>query len=117
MKYDLIDQLEAHLLADPENEQHTRAYFHWIIEFLQRNGLTRRTLLGPGKSLPRKFSLRLRDLTPTGRKFIYNAYDKWLRALDRGTALEKCKILEKELKKLDMQKTSLKKKRNKKKLK
>ena len=69
--------------------------------FLQSNGLTNRKLLNTIEDVE-KTTLLVKDLTVEGLLFFRTSYQKYIKALDRGTDPAKaCKnILERDLKKL-----------------
>jgi hypothetical protein len=58
--------------------------FRTLVEFLQENGLTRRTVLPDGTEVNHDSELRAVDLTDEGLSFVRSYYEKWRDGLDRG---------------------------------
>ncbi len=74
--------------------------FWFLTDFLQRNGLTARSLAESLVEITDDFEIRSDDLTGEGLQFMRTGYQKWLRMLDRGGDPSDTRILDKELAKL-----------------
>lgn len=73
------------------------AVFDTLVRFLQDNGLVTRRLLADGEEISSSFVIRRSDLTDEGFRFYQKAEQKWLSAIDRGTAPSDVSILQKAL--------------------
>ena len=84
-------------------EERTYLIFKTIINFLQDNNLTTKTIFKPEDEINNETCFGTADLTEKGKKFTKTGYQKWLRALDRDNTklVDDTRILEKELKKLN----------------
>lgn len=88
--------------GNAETKEQIDTRFRIVFDFLERNGLLlpdapRPTSTGP---LSDELSLCSSHLTEIGLKVMKAAYDRWIRALDRGTSPEKSLILERALRKI-----------------
>ena len=95
----LIDDAAVHFAASKNlgYRDRVRRRFKIFVEFLQRHGLTTRTLLPDGVDPDATFKIMRSDLTDDGYAVVHMAYHKWLRALDRGTEIENMACFEKAL--------------------
>lgn len=71
-----------------------------LINFLQDNNLTTRTILEPDAHLNDDSSLLRSDLTDKGFLLYQKAEQKWLRGIDKGQSPTDMHVFEKELSKL-----------------
>jgi hypothetical protein len=71
-----------------------------VANFLQQNGLVRTPLLHSLDAVIDTFAIRKSDLTDEGFALMKKAYDKWVKALDRGSEPQDVSILEKMLLKM-----------------
>jgi len=74
----------------------------WVLhEFLRTNGLLRHTLATSRETVDNEdFAIRSDHLTDEGLAVMRAGYDRWCKALDRGTSPSKTTILEKALEKV-----------------
>lgn len=97
----LIDQVSWHWTAASEAPAKTLARFKAVVDFLQRNGLTKKTLLGERDEPTESFCIRASDLTDEGLSLMKATYDRWLKRVDQGgTAPDDVRLFEKRLAKL-----------------
>jgi hypothetical protein len=94
-----IDKVEWHT-STPGNleprELTVRRLFA-VASFLQSHGLTRRPLVGGIEEVTDAFAIESRDLTDRGLELMRQAYDKWVRKVDRGMDPEDLSLFEKTL--------------------
>ena len=97
-----IDKVEWHTSTpgNPEPRELTIRRIFAVASFLQSHGLTNRTLVGRLEDVTDDFAIESRDLTERGMALLRQAYDKWLRKVDRGMAPEDLSLLEKALRAL-----------------
>ena len=74
--------------------------FWAVVEFLQVNGLTVRQLASGIDEIDEGFSIGSDVLTDLGLQLMRQAYDPWLRALDKGMSPNKLRQFEREPAKL-----------------
>lgn len=98
----VIDAVEWHLGApgNPETLPQILDRFRVLAEFLDSNGLSAAPLLPEGRLPDRAFAVRSSDLTPEGLAVMRAGYDRWLKALDRGTSPSDSRILQRALAKV-----------------
>lgn len=72
--------------------------FWYLHEFLRTNGLLVRPLVTTRAEVDDdEFAIRSNDVTAEGLAVIREGYDRWCKALDRGTPPSKTTILERAL--------------------
>jgi hypothetical protein len=74
--------------------------FWVLVNFLQSNQLTKKTLSNSIADISDEFSLESDDLTQLGVDVMKKAYDKWLTKVDEGMSPTDVSILQKALDKL-----------------
>jgi hypothetical protein len=62
----------------------THARFRAVIDFLQDNGLTNRTILQKEDPIDDETQIHTDALTPEGLLILQKCYQKWLRKVDHG---------------------------------
>jgi len=88
-------------LAPHETRSRAVDSFWYLHEFLRTNGLLVRPLVATRAEVDDdEFAIRSNDLTTEGLAVIREGYDRWCKALDRGTPPSKTTILEKALAKV-----------------
>lgn len=97
-----VTNIKTFFLAEPSTEgrRATELWFIAFVNFLQDNKLTVRKLLKKGQVPDESFEIWESDLTAEGVVVVDKAFERWLGALDRGTALDDVSILEKALAKI-----------------
>jgi hypothetical protein len=81
--------------------------FWHLHEFLRTNGLLVRPLATTRDEVDNdEFAIRSNDVTAEGMAVIREGYDRWCKALDRGTPPSKVTILEKALAKVRAARTA-----------
>ena len=76
-------------------------YFKQIINYLQENGLTTKTILNKEENISEDTSILSTDLTEEGFELIKKKYDKWTEGImDKGKSPSDFTIFDKELKKM-----------------
>ncbi|MBI4664769.1 MAG: hypothetical protein HY735_38765 [Verrucomicrobia bacterium] len=97
-----IDDISLHLRASKHKEYQERVVlrFKTFVEFLQKEKLTMRELLPPQEEPPPDFKIMESDLTEEGLELVTKAYDKWLKAQDRGKSPTDVTILATGIKKI-----------------
>jgi len=76
-------------------------YFKQIINYLQKNGLTTRTILKKEENVTEDTCIISTDLTEEGLQLIKKKYDKWTKGImDKGRSPSDFTIFDKELKKI-----------------
>jgi hypothetical protein len=99
-----IDRVGWHtrVQGNPETKEHIDLRFRELFAFLERH-----SLLAPGAplppatgALPDEFEINTRHLTHEGLQVMREGYDRWVSALDHGTAASKVTILENALKRV-----------------
>lgn len=89
------------IIDNPETPEMVKKRFRVIVDFLQRNNLTVRMLLGPHEEPTDEFAIRCSDLTDEGVEVIKRGYDKWLKkVVNRSKDITDLTILEKALSEL-----------------
>lgn len=68
--------------TEPRDKTHAR--FRAVIDFLQDNGLTTRTILQKDDPVDDETFIHTDALTTEGRLVLEKCYQKWLRKVDRG---------------------------------
>lgn len=71
-----------------------------VVDFLQTNQLTKKTLASSIDEIDDNFSLDSDDLTDIGFELMKKAFDKWLTKVDNGMPSTDITILQKALEKL-----------------
>ena len=94
----------AHFAASKRRSyrKETILLFRTLVDFLQNNGLTSRTILGTDEDVTKDLEIWASDLTEEGFEFFKNAEPKWLAAIDRGKSPTDTSILKKQLAKMRM---------------
>ncbi|MBA4078141.1 MAG: hypothetical protein C0508_24150 [Cyanobacteria bacterium PR.023] len=97
-----IDQVSWHtkVVGNPESTEQILRRFWLVVDFLQRNGLTKKTLASSPERITDDFAINSNDLTPTGLDLMKKAYDRWLTKVDEGMSPDDLSILEKALAKM-----------------
>lgn len=97
-----IDKVGWHTQTpgNTESVDHIHRRFRAVAVFLQENGLTTRTLLGPHGAVTDEFEIHTSDLTPEGLALAKACYDTWLRRIDKGKSPEDVSLLRRTLEKL-----------------
>lgn len=97
-----VTNIRTFFLSDSTaaEKERTVAWFVAFVKFLQDNNLTKRTLLKPRQKPDESFEIWESDLTEEGVAVVDAAFERWLGALDRGTAPSDVTILEKSLAKI-----------------
>lgn len=96
-------------LAPHESRDDVIEMFWVFHEFLRANGLLVRTVASSRESVDSDdFSIRASDLTEEGLALVRAAYDRWCKALDRGTPPSNVQILAKALAKMRSETTAVK---------
>lgn len=94
----VIDQVGWHtrVQGNPESKAAVDRRFRLLFSFLSTNGLLASAISVPlePEPLEEAFCIRLSHLTKEGSEVMSLGYEKWLAAIDRGTAPEKSKALE-----------------------
>jgi hypothetical protein len=95
----IIDQVSWHLKAqgNPETRAHIIARFWAVVDFLQRNGLTKQELASSAGEIADDFAIRSDDLTDRGLDLMRKVYDKWLTKVDEGQDPKDVTMFEKKL--------------------
>lgn len=75
-------------------------HFWTIVDFLQKNNLTKKVLANSRIKIDDEFAINSDDLTDIGLEFMKKAYDKWLTKVDEGMPVSDISILQKALEKL-----------------
>ena len=70
--------------GNTEPREKTQARFRAVIDFLQDNKLTRRTILSHDDAIDDQTSIHTDDLTEAGLAVLVEYYQKWLKKVDRG---------------------------------
>jgi hypothetical protein len=80
-----IDKVAWHTETpgNPETREQIVARFFAIVSFLQQHGLTNRRLASSPAEISDEFSIEAGDLTETGLAVTREAYDKWVRKVDK----------------------------------
>lgn len=73
-----------------------------LVKFIQENGLTRHILCDTAPTLPDKFYVYLKDVTPEGLQLYRTGYIQWLKRFERNMHADPSdvRILEKSLQQL-----------------
>jgi hypothetical protein len=71
--------------------------FRTLIDFLQSNGLTTKTLLKEGVDVDEKFVINRSDLTEEGFEFYQRVEQRWFNAIDNGAKPTDTALLERAL--------------------
>ena len=79
---------------------HVASIFRRLIDFLQDNGLTTRTILARDEKITERLQIMRSDLTDEGFEFYSSVEQKWLRAIDSGTEPTDISILKSELRRI-----------------
>jgi hypothetical protein len=81
-----IDKVGWHTKTpgNTEPREKTRMRFRSIIDFLQDNGLTTRTILGKHELVDDETSIHTDALNERGRAIMEKCYHKWPKKVDRG---------------------------------
>ena len=82
-----ISKVRWHTLdvrGDIEPRENVLRRFRIIIDYLQENGLTTRTIASKEEPITDETGIMLSDLTEEGFLMIKKCHDKWLRGIDRG---------------------------------
>lgn len=97
-----IDQVSWHSNArgNPETREHINARFWAVVSFLQRSGLTTRTLASDPGQISDAFAIQSDDLTPVGLELMKKVYEKWLTKVDEGLDPNDVTLFERQLAKL-----------------
>lgn len=92
----IIDQVSWHtsVAGNPEDREQVVARFWSVVRFLQQNELTTRILADGPQSIGDVFCIQKSDLTERGFLVMKQAYDKWLKKVDRGMSPEDLSLLE-----------------------
>jgi hypothetical protein len=80
--------------TEPWEKTHRR--FRAVINFLQDNGLTTRTILGEYETIDDDTCIHTDHLNDSGRALIKKCYSRWLRKVDRGLDAGDISMLQKE---------------------
>ena len=81
--------------GNTESRAQIEQRFRYLFAFLAKNELlSDQAPEIPPSQLPDEFMLHSSHLTEFGLEIIRAGYDKWLKALDRGTTIEKATALE-----------------------
>jgi hypothetical protein len=98
----VIDDAKVHLAASKNRDYRTRVEqrFRVFVDFLQDNGLATRQILSREQPVTAELQIRRSDLTDVGFAVVKVAYDKWLRALDKGNKITDLTVFETALEKL-----------------
>lgn len=94
-----IDRVSWHTETpgNTETREQTVARFWAVVSFLQRHGLTKRTLASSPGQIVDTFSIDTSDLTDEGLEVMRKGYDKWVRRIDRGMTPSDTPLLAKAL--------------------
>ncbi len=87
-------------LGNPETAEEVVERFWVITDFLQRNGLTLRTLAQSKTEIDDDFAIMTGDLSEKGFQFMAVGYQRWLQRLDTGATFDNELFLQKQLKKM-----------------
>lgn len=103
MKTFTIDKISWHteVEGNPETKEKIYLRFYRIACFLQNHGLTNNKIINDYADLTNDFEINSKDLNELGMLFIKECYDKWLKALSKGVNIDKTKILENSLSKIN----------------
>ena len=98
-KHFIIDQVSWHTATagNPETREHIIQRFYAIAAFLQKHGLTVRTLVSEPKDIRDDFAISSSDLTERGLAMMRACYDKWLQKVDEGLDPNDLSLLERAL--------------------
>jgi hypothetical protein len=101
----VIDDVAVHYSASKSADYRQRVdeRFSTLIKFLQESGLTERQILSDDEKPSESLKIMKSDLTEIGFQVIKTAYDKWLRAIDRGKPISDTTPLTKALLKIRIQ--------------
>lgn len=83
-----VGWLENLAFTDDYMDQQCR-FFENYVRFLQQNGFTTRTILGPNDKANNESEIRVSDLTSEGFEFFKYGIIRWRRKLDRAKDREK----------------------------
>lgn len=97
-----IDRISWHTRQEgaPDPYSEVAAQFWALVDFLQRNELTTRTLAASADDLHEEFALESTDLTPMGLQLLRSAYEPWVRRVERTGDATNTAILERALARL-----------------
>src|SRR4051812_48461290 len=93
-----IDKVGWHTRTpgNTESVEKTYARFRAIIDFLQDNSLTTRTILRKDDPIDDETSIHIDSLTEKGRHIMEKCYQRWLRKVDRGLSPQDVSMFENE---------------------
>ncbi len=94
-----IDKVSWHTSVKGNTEAPEKIYgrFLAVAQFLNQHGLVRRPLLPEGAQITDDFAIKSDDLTEEGLQLMKKAYDKWLRAVDKGKSYTDMSLFDREL--------------------
>jgi hypothetical protein len=94
-----IDQVSWHLkvVGNPETREHIVWRFWCVVDFLQKNELTKERLASSIADIHDDFAIHSSDLTPKGLNLMKKAYEKWLVKVDEGMSPDDLAVFEKAL--------------------
>lgn len=76
-------------------------YFKGIIEYLQKNGLTAKSIIAEGEEITEETQIMASDLTEEGLLLVKAAYGKWTeKVADQKISSDDYRLLDKALKKI-----------------
>lgn len=78
----------------------TEQRYRVFVNFLQENDLVTREILSAEDPVTEELQIRKSDLTDEGFELVKNAYDKWLRGIDKGKEIADVSVLNKALSKI-----------------
>jgi len=96
----VIDRVSWHTQRNPEWRERIYLRFWVVVDFLQKNKLTKRQLLSGPADVKEDFNISTADLTEYGLVLMKKPYDKWLKSLSKGKDVRNVAMLEKELAKI-----------------
>jgi hypothetical protein len=97
-----IDKVGWHtsVKGNTETLEKIHGRFNAIAVFLEQKGLVRHRLCRDGLQIGDDFAIRSDDLTDEGLQLMTNAYDKWLKAVDKGKSFTDTTLFDRELLKI-----------------
>lgn len=97
-----IDQVSWHtrVVGNPETRDRIIWRFWCVVNFLQQNRLTNKSLGLSMDDIDDDFCINSADLTPIGLTLMKKVYDKWLTKVDEGMTPNDLSVFEKAIKKL-----------------